>query len=122
MIVPTVFDPHTLAFLGGWFWHPLQAGNGYNFWSGIAGSFATNWINPGILIGGYIFLRHHNCHVKGCKSVLTSQDPAVHAPACKHHHSHGHLQGSVPPHALPPKEALPPPKIPDPCVPDVRTP
>jgi hypothetical protein len=85
------------AILSGWFWHPLTVGPGYNFWSGIAGSFATNWINPSLLLAAFVLLRHHNCHVKGCKSVITHTDPFVHAPACRRHHSLRHLHG-VDPH------------------------
>lgn len=44
----------------------------------------------------WLFLRHHNCHVDGCVSVRTSTDPAVHAPACRRHHSHGAQHGAAP--------------------------
>lgn len=47
-------------------------------------------------VGVIVFLRHHNCHVDGCRSVRTSLDPAVHAPACRTHHSHGKLHGRAP--------------------------
>lgn len=76
----------------GYFFHPLY-GDGYQFWSGIAGSFLTSL--PGWLVAGAMFLRHKNCHVKGCYRP-GHIDPAVHAPACKKHHSLGHLHGSAP--------------------------
>jgi hypothetical protein len=81
------------GFFSGFFWHPLH-GNGYQFWSGIAGSFLTSL--PGWLVAIGLMARKHNCHVKRCPSVITHHDPAVHAPACKRHHSHRHLRGSVP--------------------------
>jgi hypothetical protein len=62
------------------------SGPWYLFWSGIFGD-AT------IFAGVAVLARKHNCHVKGCPSVITSNDPAVHAPACRRHHSHGHLHG-----------------------------
>jgi hypothetical protein len=43
-----------------------------------------------------VLARKHNCHVKGCKSVLTSNDPEVHAPACRRHHSHRAKHGRDP--------------------------
>ena len=76
-----------------WFLHHLgldsASGAWYLFWSGIFGD-AT------IFGGVLILLRKHNCHVDGCKSILTSNDPAVHAPACRRHHSLGHLHGKDP--------------------------
>lgn len=86
-----------LSLFSGWFWHPLTNGPGYNFWSGIAGSFVSSWLpNPSVLLVGFLWLRHHNCHVDGCKSVRTSIDPLVHAPACRRHHSLRHLHGKDP--------------------------
>lgn len=76
----------------GYFFHPLH-GDGYQFWSGIAGSFLTSI--PGWIVAAALFLRHQNCHVKGCYR-RGHIDPAVHAPACRHHHSLGHLHGSAP--------------------------
>ena len=75
-----------------WFFHPLS-GDGYQFWSGIAGSFLTSI--PGWFIAITLMLRQHNCHVKGCWR-RGHIDPAVHHPACKNHHSHGHLLGEAP--------------------------
>ena len=63
-------------------------GWGYQFWSGIGSG------SP-ILAGALLAARKHNCHVKGCWSVITHPDPAVHAPACSRHHSHAHLRGYV---------------------------
>jgi hypothetical protein len=48
-------------------------------------------------LGLFIFLKKHNCHVNGCRSVITHDDPAVHAPACRLHHSHRASRGVVPP-------------------------
>lgn len=46
------------------------------------------------LYGGLILaLLHRNCHVDGCKSFITTNDPKVHANACRNHHSLGHLHG-----------------------------
>ena len=42
--------------------HPLT-GRGYQFWSGIAGSFV---VGGSLWAGTFAFWRHHNCHVKGC--------------------------------------------------------
>jgi hypothetical protein len=65
------------------------SGAWYLFWSGIFGD-AT------IFAGVTVLARKHNCHVKGCKSVLTSNDPEVHAPACRRHHSHRAKHGRDP--------------------------
>lgn len=47
-----------------------------------------------LYVGLVMLIRHRNCHVDGCKRFLrTHNDPAVHAPACRDHHSHGHLHG-----------------------------
>jgi len=40
-----------------------------------------------------VLIRKHNCHVKGCTSIITHTDPEVHAPACKRHHSLRHKRG-----------------------------
>ena len=79
-------------------WHWLShytggdsgSGTWYLEWSGFIALLVT--IIP-LWVGIYVFLRKHNCHVDGCKSVKTSIDPAVHAPACRKHHSKGHLHG-----------------------------
>jgi hypothetical protein len=76
----------------GYFWHPL-AGNGYQFWSGIAGSFLTSL--PGWLTAALLFTRHQNCHVKGCLRH-GHPDPLHGWPACKKHHSQADSLGSAP--------------------------
>lgn len=81
------------SIFSGYFWHPLTNGAGYNFWSGIAGSFLTSI--PSAMIAVALFLRHQNCHVKGCLR-RGHLDPAVGAPACGKHHTLGHLHGSAP--------------------------
>lgn len=50
-------------FFHGFFFHPLF-GKGYQFWSGIAGSFLTSI--PGWLVALWVYLRSQNCHEKGC--------------------------------------------------------
>jgi hypothetical protein len=58
----------------------------YLLWSGIFGDVT--------IFGGLVVLvLRHNCHVTGCKSVLTHNDPALHAPACRKHHSLRHKRG-----------------------------
>ncbi|MGZ6570459.1 MAG: hypothetical protein ACXVHB_05980 [Solirubrobacteraceae bacterium] len=62
--------------------HPLR-GDGYQFWSGIAGSFLTSM--PGRLIAGFLFYRHHNCHQNRCPRLAWHPDADGH-PKCKVHH------------------------------------
>lgn len=66
---------------------------GYNFVSGPLADI-TIATSAGTFV--WLHVKRHNCHVDGCRSVLTSTDPAVHAPACRTHHSHGHLHGTAP--------------------------
>lgn len=68
----------------GYFFHPLH-GTGYQFWSGIAGSFLTSI--PGWLVAFFLFIRARNCHVKGCKSFHTAVDPEHGWHACVRHHT-----------------------------------
>ena len=75
---------------GGYFFHPLN-GNGYQFWSGIAGSFLTSL--PGWGVALYLFTRSHNCHVKGCWRFGHS-DPEHGYPACRQHHSRAEALGA----------------------------
>jgi hypothetical protein len=72
---------------GMYFWHPDRPGNGYNTWSGIAGSFLTSV--PGWVAVVLLYVWHHNCHVKGCwrLSWHPSDDHGGH-PVCKRHHPH----------------------------------
>jgi hypothetical protein len=65
------------------------SGKPYLFWSGI--------FSDATIFSGVIFLlKKHNCHVTGCKSILTDNDPTVHAPACRRHHSHRDKRGINP--------------------------
>jgi hypothetical protein len=78
-----------------WFEHLTGTDNGSGFWYlWWSGFFA----NATIYAGAFLVVRKHNCHVTGCKSVRTSNDPSVHAPACRRHHSLKHLHG-IDPHA-----------------------
>lgn len=68
-----------------WLFHPLH-GNGYQFWSGIAGSFLTSL--PGWLVALALFLRHRNCHVHRCWRLSWHPHPEHGHPVCKRHHPH----------------------------------
>lgn len=78
-----------------WWWeefiHP--GGTGYWFYSGLAGAsfFAVFWM-------WIVWLRHRNCHVKGCYR-LGHPDPDHGWPACRKHHTMKHKLG-VNPHEL----------------------
>lgn len=72
--------------MNGFFWHPLH-GNGYQFWSGIAGSFLTSI--PGWIAVIALYVWHHNCHVKGCPRLSWHPHPDHGHPVCKHHHPNG---------------------------------
>ena len=78
-----------------WFLHYTGADNPsgpwYGFWSGFGSDFGEVTIFGGL----GLMWKHHNCHVKGCPR-LGHIDPAVHAPACRKHHSLRHKRGSVP--------------------------
>lgn len=69
----------------GYFWHPLH-GDGYQLWSGIAGSFLTSV--PGWVAVIYIYVRSHNCHVKGCWRLNWHEHPDHGHPVCRRHHPH----------------------------------
>lgn len=57
-----------------------QSTHYYAFWSGLAPSLS--------LFGGIgMFFKHLNCHVVGCKSVITAVDPSHGWRACKKHHT-----------------------------------
>lgn len=64
--------------------HPLR-GFGYQFWSGIAGSFV---LGGGIWVGLFAYLRRHNCHVHRCWRLAWHPDPRDGHPRCKRHHVH----------------------------------
>jgi hypothetical protein len=57
---------------------------GYNFWSGIAGSFLTSL--PGWITAGLVFYLHANCHAKRCP--LVGRHPVEGTPykTCRKHH------------------------------------
>lgn len=76
---------HALA--AGWFWHPLRLGNGYDFWSGIAGCFI--WSVPGWIVAIVVYLRAHNCHVRGCPRLSWAAHPDHDHPVCCVHHPDG---------------------------------
>ena len=63
-------------------WHPLF-GRGYQFWSGIAGSFI---LGGGLWAGVYALLRKHNCHVHRCWRMAWHEHPDTGHPVCKRHH------------------------------------
>lgn len=70
----------TLAFEHLYFpnvFHPLS-GNGYQFWSGIAGSFIFS-----VALG--TFWHKHNCHEHRCLRLSWHADAEGH-PVCKRHH------------------------------------
>lgn len=76
-----------------WFFHPLgtcpagQAGlgcKGYNFWSGIAGSFLISL--PNWFIAGFLFFRHTNCHAPWCPNVGKYPLEGTPFKLCKKHH------------------------------------
>ena len=69
----------------GYFWHPLH-GDGYQLWSGIAGSFLTSV--PGWLAVVWIYVRGQNCHVKGCWRLKWHEHPDHGHPVCRKHHPH----------------------------------
>jgi hypothetical protein len=57
--------------------HPLT-GMGYQFWSGIAGSFLMS-------TGIFVFVTKHNCHQHRCLRLSWHPDAEGH-PVCKKHH------------------------------------
>lgn len=62
------------------------SGAWYLWWSGIFGDVT-------VFAAVLVIAKKHNCHVKGCKSIITHNDPDVHAPACRRHHSYRGLRG-----------------------------
>lgn len=63
--------------------HPLW-GAGYQFWSGIAGSFVVSL--PPWIVALVLFIRHKNCHHKRCWSIFTHLHPDHGWPVCKKHY------------------------------------
>jgi hypothetical protein len=78
-----------------WFLHYTgianPAGRWYAFWSGFGSDLAEITLVAGVIA----FLRHRNCHVKGCWR-LGHADPEHGWPACRHHHSKADLLGHSP--------------------------
>lgn len=65
-------------FLGHDVWH-WRSGNGYQFWSGIAGELT--------LLGAAIaVVKHHNCHVRGCWRVGRHSVDGTPYKVCRRHH------------------------------------
>jgi hypothetical protein len=77
--------------IGGWFWHPLRNGPGYNFWSGIAGCFLFSI--PGWIAAAVIWIRSRNCHVYGCWRLQWYEHPDHGHPVCRKHHPDGQGRG-----------------------------
>ena len=79
-----------LHFLAHFFGLDNLSGPYYGFWSGVGSDIGELAIFAAI----YGAIRHHNCHVKGCKAFIrTAKDPRHGWYACKRHHSLGHLIG-----------------------------
>ena len=64
------------------FWHPLR-GLGYQFWSGIAGSFV---LGGGIWVGALATLRKHNCHARWCWRIGRHPVDGTGFVVCRKHH------------------------------------
>lgn len=67
--------------LAAWLFEPLR-GLGYQFWSGIGSDVGELTI----LTAAVVWVRHHNCHRKGCWRLGHIDSTHGH-PACRHHHS-----------------------------------
>jgi hypothetical protein len=91
----------TALIVAGWFFHPMRNGDGYNFWSGIAGSFLT--AIPGWAVAVFIYIKAFNCRQPGCLRV----GPHHHAPSgtrwCGHHMPDDMRNAHPKPHLLKPK-------------------
>lgn len=74
-------------FLGHDIWHPLK-GDGYQFWSGIAG---TVLFSGGIYAVAINNLRKHNCHVHRCWRVGRHPVEGTAYIVCRRHHPHDHV-------------------------------
>ncbi len=75
-------------------WDPLH-GDGYQFWSGIGSG------SP-ILLGAWVYLRKHNCHVRWCFRVGRHPVDGTTYVVCRKHHP---LKN--PKHYLPTPDELP---------------
>jgi hypothetical protein len=79
------------VWLADW-WHSVlvffgvldEAGPGYGFWSG----FGSIIVQPSIVVGIVLYLRHRNCHVKGCYRIgrLKHTQDGQEYLLCKRHH------------------------------------
>lgn len=83
-----------------WFLHYTGSSNVSGPWYGFFSGFGSDLGELTLIGGAYVLIRRHNCHVKGCKSIITHLDPTVHAPACRTHHSHAHLRGRTHDHTV----------------------
>lgn len=74
-------------------WHPLS-GNGYQFWSGIAGATA---IFSGTVAAFITYWKHVECHVESPKNCHRIGHPVAGTGhrACRHHHPHAESPGSI---------------------------
>ena len=59
---------------------------GYNF---VSGPLADITLATGFAGWIFVFLRKHNCHVKGCWRLEWHTDPDTGHPMCRHHHPDG---------------------------------
>jgi NADH:ubiquinone oxidoreductase subunit 5 (subunit L)/multisubunit Na+/H+ antiporter MnhA subunit len=79
------------ALAPGYVWHPLDTthhhGAGYDFWSGVAGSFLTSL--PGWIAALVVYLHARNCHADGCWRIAWHPHGLHGHPVCKVHHPHG---------------------------------
>lgn len=71
---------HPLGYCAGTHTQVMQC-KGYNLWSGIVSDIGEVTL-VGMAIG---LIKHRNCHVKGCKSVMTHPVPGTPFKACKSH-------------------------------------
>lgn len=63
--------------------HPLH-GNGYQWWSGEGSDLGEYSIAAAVFAHPVIYLRHNNCHHKGCWK-LGHRHPEHGWPACRDH-------------------------------------
>lgn len=89
VLVPTVLAGLAIlgttvhSLFGGYFWHPL-AGDGYQFWSGIGSDVGEITMVTAL----YIWIKTHNCHVRGCWRLKWHGHPDHGHPVCRRHHPH----------------------------------
>ena len=60
---------------------------GYNF---VSGPLADITLATGFITFVYLWIRHHNCHVRRCWRLSWHPHPDHGHPVCKHHHPEGH--------------------------------